>query len=319
MPQNPSGNDKARPSAAGHIPIMVREVLKLLAPRPGEIVADCTVGFGGHALQFASRIGPTGRLIGTDVDGPQLARTRRRLASAPAQISLHHANYTQIADILGAEGIDGCDVLFADLGVSGMQIDDAASGISYKHDDAPLDMRMDARLARTAADVLATIPEDQLSRALRDLGDEPDHQRIAEWIVVQRYALPISRTGQLIRLIFDAKGLSKKNWRDQPSTRYGALHPAARTFQALRILVNDELAHLRRLLEIAPTCLRPGGRIGIISFHSGEDRLVKRAFRQGREADVYQRISPKPIVPQAPEVRANRRSASAKFRWALRA
>lgn len=267
-------------------------------------------------MEFIKRIGPTGRLIGMDVDGLELAYAEKRLKPGPAPVSLHHVNYTGIAEVLRTEGIAGCDIIFADLGVSSMQVDDPARGISYKHDDAPLDMRMDGRSRPTAADLLTTIGEGELSRALWELSDEPDHERIANWIVQQRGVLPITRTSQLIRLIFHAKGLTDKSWRGHPATRYGRLHPAARTFQALRILVNDELTHLRRLLEVAPTCLGPGGRIGTISFHSGEDRLVKRAFRQGLRCGLYQQAASKVIVPGSGEIRANPRSASAKFRWA---
>jgi 16S rRNA (cytosine1402-N4)-methyltransferase len=198
-----------------------------------------------------------------------------------------------------------------------MQVDDPRRGISYK-EDGLLDMRMDNRLPHTGAELLATLDRAELSRALWELADERDHEKIAQWIVAQREAAPITRVQQLVRLVFDAKGLSRKKWREDPSTRYGELHPAARTFQALRILVNDELNNLRKLLRVAPLCLRPGGRIGIISFHSGEDRLVKEALRYGWNAHVYAVFSHGPIRPGASEVRANPRSASAKFRWAIK-
>ncbi len=299
------------------MPVLLREVLGCLAPAEGDVVVDATLGYGGHAEQIARRIGPTGRLIGLDVDRPQLARTRQRLAARGITVSIHHASFSQLRDILDTEAIDGADVIFADLGVSSMQLDAPERGVGYKHPDAPLDMRLDPTTPRTAADVLATIDEAALSAALRDLADEADHARIAAWIVRQREVTPLTRVSQLVRLVMDAKGLTKRTWRDDPSTRYGRLHPAARTFQALRILVNDELGHLRALLEILPACLRPGGRAGIISFHSGEDRLVKQAFRDGCEGGLYARCSPRPLTPRSSEVRTNPRSASAKFRWAV--
>ncbi|MFW6154873.1 MAG: 16S rRNA (cytosine(1402)-N(4))-methyltransferase RsmH [Planctomycetota bacterium] len=311
-PHRPWG--RTRPGT--HVPVLCREVLGCLEPAAGEVVVDATLGYGGHAEQLARRIGPTGRLIGLDVDRTQLARTRERLEAKGVTLSTHHANFSQIREVLDADRLDGADVIFADLGVSSMQLDAPERGMGYKHPDAPLDMRMDPTATRTAADVLATIDEAALSAALRDLADEDDHAKIAAWIVRQREVTPLTRVGQLVRLVMDAKGLTKRTWRDDPATRYGRLHPAARTFQALRILVNDELAHLRALLAAVPACLRPGGRVGIISFHSGEDRLVKRAFRDGCEQGVYARCSAKPLTPRPSEVRTNPRSASAKFRWA---
>jgi len=301
--------------AGTHVPVLPREVIAWLRPARGEVVADCTVGYGSHAVKFLEGIGRTGRLIGFDVDGKELERARPRLAACGVPLGLYHRNFTFLAEALKVEGLDGADIIFADLGVSGMQVDDPSRGISYKN-EGPLDMRMDDRLERTGADLLATLSREELSAALRELSDEPDHERIADWLVRQRAVQPITRTSQLVRLVFDAKGLSRKTWREETSTRHGELHPAARTFQALRILVNNELENLKELLRIAPGCLRPGGRIGIIGFHSGEDRLVKRSFREGKRAGVYRAISDSVIQPRAGEVRANPRSASAKFRWA---
>ncbi len=318
---------RGRTPAGTHVPVLLREVLDSLRPAPGDVVADCTLGYGGHAAEIIRRIGPGGKLIGFDVDGPQLERTRKRLAPLAAErgvtLILHRMNFAGLAGVLAAAHTDQApvpqgqaDVILADLGVSSMQIDDPSRGISYKH-EGPLDMRMDDRLARTGADLLATMKEEDLSRALWELSDEPDHARIAAFIVQQRQAVPITTTGQLLRLVFHAKGTTEKAWRK--AAAFEDLHPAARTFQALRILVNDELGSLRELLRVAPQCLRPGGRIGILSFHSGEDRLVKNAFREGYRAGVWSATSPRPIRPSPAEVRDNPRSASAKFRWAVRA
>ncbi|MBP8303121.1 MAG: 16S rRNA (cytosine(1402)-N(4))-methyltransferase RsmH [Phycisphaerae bacterium] len=308
---------RGRTPAGTHVPVLVAEVLESLRPGPGDVVVDCTIGYGGHALQFLRAIGPTGRLIGLDVDGLQLARTADRLARFGRSVSLHHGSYAGLPAVLAKEGIETVDCLFADLGVSSMQVDDPDRGFSYKHPDSPLDMRMDDRLDRTAADLLACLPVQDLCAALRDLADEPDHERIAQFIAAQRMAMPITRTGDLIRLVFAAKGTTEKAWKRHKT--YEDPHPAACTFQALRILVNDELGALRELLRVAPSCLGPGGRIGLISFHSGEDRLVKHALREGLEAGVYQTVATEVIRPTPQEIHSNPRSRSARLRWAVRA
>jgi 16S rRNA (cytosine1402-N4)-methyltransferase len=296
-----------------------------LAPAPGETVADCTIGYGGHALAFLGRIGPTGRLIGLDVDADELDRARRRLAEAgwAAGISLHRSHFGGLGKVLAAEALDGFDVIFADLGVSSMQIDNPARGFSYKY-DGPLDMRMDQRLRRTAADWLAALSEEELAAALDALADEPDHRRIARAIVRERASRPITRTAQLVRVILGTLATTRRgaltavpaSAAHASSSERPDLHPAARTFQALRILVNDELKALEQLLRVAPYCLRAGGRIGVISFHSGEDRRVEESFRQGLETGLYLVVTEQPIRPGPVECRDNPRSASARFRWA---
>jgi 16S rRNA (cytosine1402-N4)-methyltransferase len=270
-------------------------------------------------------------LIAFDVDNAELERTRLRLGkeNVPHRpdsrretrgqaVSFYHSNFAGIANVFSKENIDGYDIIFADLGVSSMQIDNPDRGLSYKN-EGPLDMRMDDRLKRTGADLLNSLSEEQLSEAFLELADEPDHRKIARLIVARRAGQPITRTSQLVQLVFSAKGLTAKTWRQQQrSSKSGLLHPAARTFQALRILVNDELGSLRELLRVAPYCLRPGGRIGIISFHSGEDRLVKQSFRDGVRNGIYGSAAKDAIVPQHGEIVSNPRSASAKFRWAIK-
>ncbi len=309
---------KGKTPAGTHIPVLMEEVMACLRPKAGDIVVDCTIGYGGHAVEFMKLIGPTGKLIGFDVDGNELERTKIRLSQECANVhfSLYRKNFAGIANVLADEHIDGYDIIFADLGVSSMQVDNPARGISYKH-KGPLDMRMDDRLKQTGADLLMTLSEEELSKALLELSDEPDHQKIARLIVTERKHAPITQVSQLVRLILKAKNLTPQSWRKQQlSAGFGSLHPAARTFQALRILVNDELGSLRELLRIAPFCLKPGGRIGIISFHSGEDRLVKQSFREGVRNSIYQSATPNPIVPRVKEIVSNPRSSSAKFRWA---
>ena len=308
---------KGSTPAGTHVPVLVEEVMACLRPAPGDIVVDCTVGYGGHAREFLQRIAPGGKLIGLDVDAAELERTRQRLGRTDVPVSFHHSNFAGLAKVLGQEKLDGIDIIIADLGVSSMQIDNPERGMSYKH-EGPLDMRMDDRLKQTGADLLNRLSEEELSQALWKLADEPDHQKIARRIVARRVIEPLTRTSQLVQVVFDAKGLTPKTWRQQDrAAQSRSLHPAARTFQALRILVNDELGTLRELLRIAPYCLHAGGRIGIISFHSGEDRLVKQSFRDGFRSGVYTSAAEEVITPTVQQVHANPRSASAKFRWAL--
>ncbi|MCJ7729664.1 MAG: 16S rRNA (cytosine(1402)-N(4))-methyltransferase RsmH, partial [Sedimentisphaerales bacterium] len=299
-----------------HIPVLTEEVIACLRPRSGETIVDCTVGYGGHASEFIKHIGPSGKLIALDVDSTELERTRHRLSKENVPVSFYRSNFAGIANVLKKENLNGCDIIFADLGVSSMQIDNPARGMSYKH-KGPLDMRMDDRLKQTGADLLNSLCEEELANAFWELADEPDHQKIAHLIVTQRAVQAITQTSQLIRIIFHVKGLTAKTWQQQNRAKFGQLHPAARTFQALRILVNDELGSLRELLRIAQYCLRPGGRIGIISFHSGEDRLVKRSFRDNVRNGIYQSAAKNPIVPRIKEIISNPRSASAKFRYAV--
>jgi 16S rRNA (cytosine1402-N4)-methyltransferase len=308
--------DRVRRGTPGgtHVPVLLREVIDALSPRPGEVVADCTLGYGGHAAALARAVLPGGRVIGLDVDTGELERTRRRLEAANLPVSVHNANFAGLAGVLAETHLDGCDIIFADLGVSSMQIDDPARGMSYKHDNAPLDMRMDPHRGRTAADLLMSLSQADLSRAMWELADEPDHEKIAEWIVRQRAVEPFTTTGQLKALIFAAKGTVEKLWKRHAA--YEDAHPAMRTFQALRMLVNDELSAVKELLRQVPQCLRPGGRIGIISFHSGEDGLVKNAFRDGYSQGIYEAYSGQAIRPGEREAGRNPRGSSAKFRWA---
>ena len=309
---------QGRTPAGTHVPVMVTEVLASLRPAPGEIVADLTVGYGGHALAFLQQTAPDGRLIGLDLDGPQLEATGRRLAEVvdPARLHLHHSHFAGLPKALAADGLDGVDIVFADLGLSSMQIDNPARGFSYKH-DGPLDMRMDPHRPRSAAGILRTISYEELATALRDLADEPEHQRIAEAIIRHRSERTIERTKELVDVVLSAKGLTHRTWRAAVAEGESELHPAARTFMALRILVNDELHGLEQLLRVAPYCLRPGGRLGILAFHSGEDRRVKHALRDGLRAGVYAQISDEPLRPSPAERHANPRSSPAKFRWAM--
>jgi 16S rRNA (cytosine1402-N4)-methyltransferase len=302
-----------------HRPVLLDEVLAALDPKPGQVVVDCTAGWAGHSAELLRRVGPTGRLVAFDCDPDNLPQARERLAALGFPFTLHHGNFAGLQNVLAAEGIAAVDAVLADLGMSSMQVDDAERGFSYVR-DGPLDMRMDRSRGRTAAQLLATISEDDLRKALHDLGDEPAAAVVAGAIVLARQSAPIERTADLARIIREAtESEPDRPWQLHPRPGQWNLHPAARTFQVLRILVNRELANLEQLLRVLPVVLKPGGRAAIISFHSGEDRLVKAAFRDGKANIIYARASPEPIRAGFNERSANPRSRSAKLRWAERA
>jgi 16S rRNA (cytosine1402-N4)-methyltransferase len=299
-----------------HRPVLLDDVLAVLAPAAGAVVVDCTTGWAGHAVELLRRAGPGGRLLGLDLDVDNLPRARERLEATGLPFALHHANFAALPAVLAAEGVTAVDAVVADLGMSSMQVDDAGRGFSYTR-DGPLDMRMDRTRGRPASQVLATISEADLARILRELGDEPEAERVAALIVEARRRGPLERTGDLARLLLEAaRPAGKGSWRLRPALGKWELHPAARTFQALRILVNRELANLDQLLRVLPTMLGPGGTAAIISFHSGEDRRVKAAFREGLHSGAYSEVSPEPIRAGPEDRLANPRSRSAKLRWA---
>ena len=311
--------DRGRRStpAGEHRPVLLDEVLTALAPVAGNLIVDCTTGWAGHSAELLRRAGPTGRLIGLDLDPENLPRARERLTAVGFPFTLHHSNFAALPTVLAEENVESVDAVLADLGMSSMQVDDAERGFSYVR-DGPLDMRMDRTRGRSAADVLLTISEEELTRALRDFGDEPEAERVAALLVEAARKGNLRRTVDVSRLLIEAANGGKQQWRLHPAPGKWNLHPAARTFQALRMLVNRELGNLQHLLRVLPMVLRPGGRAAIISFHSGEDRLVKSAFRQGMLTGVYQQASAEPIRPGYAERGANPRSRSAKLRWARR-
>jgi 16S rRNA (cytosine1402-N4)-methyltransferase len=294
----------------------VEEVLKVLDPQPGQVVVDCTLGWAGHAVELLRRVGPTGLLIGLDLDKENLPGAKERLQTLGYPCHIHHANFAGLERILASHGLGGVHMVLADLGMSSMQVDDAERGFSYARDGA-LDMRMDRTRGRSAAQMLAEMPEEDLRRTLLELGDEPAAATIAKAIVTARQAAPIERTSRLVEIIQGAVG--QREWRLHPRPGKWQSHPAMRTFQALRLLVNRELGNLGNLLRVLPHCLLPGGRAALISFHSGEDRLVKGALRAGLVTKVYESITKDAIRPIFAERRANPRSRSAKLRCARRA
>jgi 16S rRNA (cytosine1402-N4)-methyltransferase len=286
-----------------HIPVLMKEVLAALKPKKGQVVVDCTVGLGGHSAEFLE-LGV--RVIGLDLDPANLSEARERFEILGGDFSLHHGNFAGLPTVLGELGLEGVDGILADLGVSSPHIDDARRGFSYRR-AGPLDMRMDPTRGQTAAQLLDRMGEEELAQAIFELGDEEDAAKIAELIVRER---PIKTTQQLMELVCKARDFTVQR------AAGAKLHPAARTFQALRMLVNREMPNLERLLAVIPQCLKPGGTAAVISFHSGEDRRVKQAFREGLRAKIYAKISEEAITAGEEEKLANSRSRSAKLRWA---
>lgn len=297
-----------------HVPVLLRQVLEVIAPKPGQTIVDCTLGLGGHAHALLERIGPAasgGRLIGIDFDPANITRARGRLETTGAHFDLYHGNFAALPTVLAQAGIEGgrVDAVLADVGVASTQIDDPSRGFSYRR-DGPLDMRMDPTRGQPASSLLNHMSESELAAALMELGDETDAPQIARLIVERRAAAPITSTHELMAIVCEARDFTI-------ARGAGAkLHPAARTFQALRILVNRELANLDRLLAVLPDVLKPGGVAAIISFHSGEDRRVKGAFRDGARSGIFAEASDEPIIADEAEREVNPRSRSAKLRWA---
>ncbi len=288
--------------SAGHVPVMPAEVLASLAPRPGQIMVDATVGGGGHARLIAEQLAPGGRLIGLEKDPAMLTLARPRLADYP--VTLVQANFDQLRDVLDRERISAGDGVLADLGVCSDQLDDAARGFSFQQLGL-LDMRLNAGEGEPASNLLNRLSERDLADLFWKYGEERFSRRIARRIVDVRRREPLETTEQLADLIR----------RCVPRPRARQIDPATRVFQALRIAVNDELGALDRFLATLPSCLKPGGRAVIISFHSLEDRRVKQAFRDRK---LWQVLTKKPIQAGEEELRRNPRARSAKLRAAAR-
>ena len=252
-------------------------VIAALQPAPGQVIVDCTLGLGGHSAELLRRVLPGGKLIAIDFDASNIERARANLANISGDFWLHHNNFAGLPGVLAAEGIERVDAILADVGVASPQIDDPERGFSYRK-PGPLDMRMDASRGQPASVLINRMSEPEIAEALLELGDETDAPKIARLIVERRKDHPIETTQDLTKIVCDARDFTLVR------AAGAKLHPAARTFQALRMLVNRELPNLQRLLAVAPDCLKPGGRIAIISFHSGEDRIVKKSFRDGLRA-----------------------------------
>ncbi len=307
-----------------HVPVLVREVVDWLAPRSGGRYLDATVGLGGHSAALLEATGGAVEILGMDRDDQALAVARQRLAPWAGQVHLVQANFAEAAKVVQEQGWDGVDGILADLGVSSLQLETPERGFSFAV-DGPLDMRMDRRLPETAAKLVNEASYVRLKGIIRDFGEEPLAGRIARVLVDARTRQPITSTLELARLVALAY---------PPTRRHQARnHPATRTFQALRMAVNEELPAVEALLRAAVALLRPGARLVVIAFHSLEDRLVKRFFRAEAAACVcpprqavctcghsprLRILTRKPVTPSDAEVAANPRSRSAKLRAAER-
>jgi 16S rRNA (cytosine1402-N4)-methyltransferase len=277
-------------STPDHVPVLLDRVVALVAPpleRPGSLLVDATLGLGGHTEAVLDRC-PEARVIGIDRDTHALERSRKRLAPFEGRVTFVHAVYDEIGEVLAELGLDSVDGVLFDLGVSSMQLDMRERGFAYA-EDAPLDMRMNDTTGPTAADVLNTYSAQDLARVLKTYGEERFAKRIAEAIVRERAREPFTRSARLVDLIRDAI--------PAPARRTGG-HPAKRTFQALRIEVNDELSVLRRALPAAIDAIGVGGRVVVMSYHSLEDRLAKHAFAAGATTDVPPDL---PFIPEGHE------------------
>jgi 16S rRNA (cytosine1402-N4)-methyltransferase len=278
----------------------VDEVAFLLRPRAGGWVIDGTVGMGGHAEAMLAGSGADVRLLGLDADPEALRQAGERLARFGARARLVHASFAELATVAAEQGIADAQAVLLDLGVSSWQLEASGRGFSFQGDE-PLDMRLDPTRGETAAALLNRLAEAELSHILHEYGEERHARRIARVIARRR---PLATTGDLVAAVRAA--VPRAAWPRR-------LHVATRTFQAVRMAVNDEPAALRRVLETAPPLLAPGGRLGVIAFHSGEDRIVKHTFRR-LEAAGYAALEPSPLEPGDDEVRANPRARSAKLR-----
>lgn len=291
---------------------MVDEVVGCLRPAPGEIAVDCTLGGGGHARAILERLLPGGRLIALDVDPIERPRTEARLRAegfGPDVVRVHADSFAGLPAVLAREATPAVDIVFADLGVSSMQHDSAERGFHYKQ-VGPLDMRMNPEAGEPASALLGRASCDELAALLEENADEPHAAVIASLLKQQ----PIETTHLLERVI--RTGLAAR----LPNLSKREIKASVRrTFQALRIAVNEEFAALDALLQSLPACLAPGGRAAIITFHSGEDRRVKKAFQKGLGDGVYSDIARDAVRTKVEETRANRRALSAKLRWAVRA
>jgi len=306
-----------------HQPVMLAEVLEALAPADGGLYVDGTLGAGGHAAAILEASAPGGRLLGLDRDSAALELAGRRLAGFGQRLRLRQATFDQVGRELEQWGVDAADGILLDLGVSSMQLDNPGRGFSFRF-DAPLDMRMGGE-GPSAARLLAELDQEQLAQLFSRLGQEPQARRIARALVRARRQEPITTTGRLAQLVEQAIPQAQRRGR--------RLHPATRVFMALRMAVNDELGQLERFLEQVPRWLRPGGRLVVISYHSLEDRRVKRALRTWAhpctcppglpvcacgKRPLFSLPRPELRRPTAREVESNPRARSARLRWAQR-
>lgn len=291
-----------------HIPVMLDEVIDHLNLKSGQTIVDATIGTGGHSEEILKRISPGGRLVGIDRDEDSLKIAKDRLKGSAAHCDFVHGNFSDIDTILDSLGIKETGGILFDLGISSYQLEDPSRGFSFQY-EGPLDMRLDKTSYISAYDLINNLNEEEISDMLWSFGQERWHNRIAHLLVRERERCPIATTLQLSKIVASAV---------PHRYRYSRIHPATRTFQAVRIAVNRELENLKVALAKAIERLAPGGRICVISFHSLEDRIVKWDFRESAAAGKIEIITPKPLVPKDEEVGGNPASRSAKLRVAER-
>jgi 16S rRNA (cytosine1402-N4)-methyltransferase len=291
--------------STGHDPVLMEAVLAILQPQPGQTFIDCTLGRAGHAGAIATKLGPSGLLIGLDADPRNLEFANQQLTNAPCRTRLFHANFAELDEVMAELGEIPIHGILADLGLSTNQLFDAQYGLSFSQEMA-LDMRIDPRTTESAADLVNTLVENDLANVLYELAQERYSRRIARKIVEARRTSPINSTQRLAELVRSAIG-SREGSREK-------IDPATRTFLALRMKVNREIENLAALLKWAPKFLATGGRLGIISFQSTEDRMVKQAFRSAEQTGLVRIITKKPITAADSEIASNPRSRSAKLR-----
>ena len=295
-------------SVIEHTPVLAGTLAEQIKLPSDGVMVDATIGQGGHSLLLGRTLGPEAVIVGLDIDTNAVQRAQFNLRQLTCRVIVLNSNYSQIKEQLDQQGIEKVDFILADLGVSSPQLADNEFGLSFQT-NMPLDMRIDKRLKRTAADIVNESDEKSLADLIYQFGQDRASRRIARFIVRQRKAEPIKTTEQLAQIVSKALGKPKRGRRSR-------IHPATRTFQALRIAVNNELENLKKLLASAPDLLKKGGYIAVISFHSLEDRLVKYDFRQNESSGIYSIVTKKPIVPTQEEIRENRRARSAKLRIA---
>ncbi|MFN0198068.1 MAG: 16S rRNA (cytosine(1402)-N(4))-methyltransferase RsmH [Planctomycetaceae bacterium] len=298
--------------AGTHRPILVREILAVLTPQPGETAVDCTLGYGGHASALLAAVQPGGRLLGVDTDPIELpkAESRLRAIGFPAEsLVVRRMNFAGILQFLADVAPEGADVLLADLGVSSMQLDNPTRGFTFKA-DGPLDMRMNPEHGQSASALLSQLDEAQFAQILSENSDEPHAAELANVILRANRRTALTTTQALAEAIQTACAKFGRDVEADDAVR--------RVFQTLRIEVNDEFGALTTFLRNLPACLKPGGRVAILTFHSGEDRRVKLAFKNGLRDGIYSSIATDVIRPTAEEQRANPRSSAAKLRFAVR-
>ena len=299
-------NNSEQETMSRHTPVMTEEVISYLQLLPGKVIVDCTVGEGGHSEGVLRKITPGGQLIGIDQDDDALSIARLRLSQFDGAFTLVHSNFQNIEDILRQLQISRVDGILFDLGVSTQQLINPERGFSFSL-DGPLNMRMDKRGQITAFDLVNNLSEEEIANIIYTFGQERYSRRIARKIMETRAKCCISTTQELARIILEAVPVRE---------RYKRIHPATRTFMALRIAVNHELEVLHTAIVRAVNLLNPGGRICVISFHSLEDRIVKHEFKRQVKNGVLRLINKKPLIPQDEEIRINPKSRSAKFRVA---